>query len=173
MQNLHKQHEQEMKATQMEIAQYDDNRGGNKGGRSGGGYEKTNKHGGSSNTFNSSGNQYVPKNDKGSKRQTDRQPSLSNWPVNIIGGYNTGKSTSSNGATSSSNSAANSSGKMNEESAFARAKEFWGYLDKQMKLGEEYTIPQAVVDFKKFREETTALLYVSAVIKTVYDCNKN
>lgn len=75
MQNLHKQHEQEMKATQMEIAQYDDHRGGNKGGRSGGGggYEKTNKHGGSNsssgNSFNNSSNQYVPKNDKGSKRQ--------------------------------------------------------------------------------------------------------
>lgn len=87
--------------------------------------------------------------------------------------------TSSNGASSSSTTpshaaaAVHSSGKMSEDSAIARAKEFWGYLDKQVKLGEEYSIPQAVADFKKFREETSALLYVSAVIKTVYDCNKN
>jgi len=44
--------------------------------------------------------------------------------------------------------AAKPNGKYDEKSGIVRAKEFWGYLDLKIKLQEDYTVENAVKDFK-------------------------
>lgn len=108
----------------MEIASYDDQRGGNKGGR--GGYDKSGKHGGGGHNSNV---QYVPVSKNGakpSKRKPPRLPPNLNR-VGIGEQFSNNKSGSNGGAF---NKSSNGSGKLSEESSIIRAKEFWGYLDK-------------------------------------------
>lgn len=63
-------------------------------------------------------------------------------------------------------------GKYDEKSGIVRAKEFWAYLDAKVKLQEDYGVPNAINDFKQFKEQCDPVTFGEILIKTVYDCNK-
>lgn len=54
-----------------------------------------------------------------------------------------------------------------------RAKEYWGYLDKKLKIQEDYNTQIAVADFKDLLNNCDPIIFGEVVIKSVYDCTRN